>query len=407
MQVSQITALRAFQSQNFTYYFLGRSITQFGTWMQRTAVVWVVYSITQSPFMVGVTVFAEQFPSFLFSFAGGVIADRYDRTKIIRITQIAAVIQTVLLAVMLLLGHLVVWQILALSVFLGIISAFDVPARQTLIHDVVRSDNDIASALSINSAMSNVSKILGPAAAGFALEHLNVGWCFVLIAFAFTLVIWLFSKIKIEATAPISTRKNIVIEFQEGISYLRQHANIGLVILMLCVVGFFVLPYDTLLPAIAKVTFDGGAATFGFLTGAIAIGGVMGTFVLATLKNRDKLRYCLIISTILLGLGMICFSLMSSFTMAILFCIVIGFGAVMQFTCSNIIVQSEVDPKIRGRIISLLLTAIFGMVPLGSLLIGFVSQHIGSTYTLIIQGIIAIIIALIFGTLFKKYKTSK
>lgn len=401
MQISKIPALRAFDSKNFVYYFFGRSITQFGTWMQRTAVVWLIYSLTHSPFMVGVTVFAEQFPSFLFSFLGGVVADRYDRTKIIRITQIAAVLQTVLLAILLLFQHLVVWEILTLSVILGIICAFDVPARQTLIHEVVKSEQDLPSALSINSAMSSVSKILGPAAAGFALEHLNAGWCFIIVAVAFCLVIFLFSKIDIPPSDHRPSNKNIWDEFSAGIKYLSVAADIGLVVLMLSIIGLLVLPYETLLPEAAKVTFSGGASTFGYITGFIGIGAVIGTIVLASIRDRNKLRYCLILSTIILGIGMISFALANNFYIAIFFCTIIGFGTVMQFTCSNIIVQSEVSPHMRGRTISILLTAIFGMVPVGSLLTGFVSQYIGNRTTLIVQGVLAISIAILFGKFFR------
>lgn len=405
MAISEITALRAFKSQNYLYYFLGRSITQFGTWMQRTAVIWIIYTLTHSPFMLGVTVFAEQFPSFLFSFLGGVAADRYDRSKIIRITQVAAVIQTVLLAIFLLSGRLIVWEILGLSVLLGIINAFDVPARQTLIHEVVQSEQDLPSALSLNSAMSSVSKILGPAAAGFALEHFNIGWSFVFIAIAFVVVILLFSKIKIAEKAPASSGKSILGGFKEGINYVRNTKDIGLVILMLSIIGLLVLPYDTLLSEFAKVTFKGGAATFGYISGFIGLGAVAGTIFLASIKNNKKLRYYLIISTVLLGVGLISFAATTNLYLALVFAIITGFGTVMQFTCSNIIVQSEAEPLMRGRAISILLTAIFGMVPIGSLLTGFVSQHLGNNRTLILQGILALIIAVVFSKAFKKNRS--
>src|SRR5580692_11686641 len=142
---------RAFRSTNYTLYFIGRSVSQFGTWMQRTAVVWVVYSITHSAFLIGVTIFAEQFPSFLFSVPGGIAADRYDRYKIIRITQITSMIQAVMLAVLILTGHTIVWAILVLSVILGIINAFDVPARQALVNEVVADKTDLPNALSLTT----------------------------------------------------------------------------------------------------------------------------------------------------------------------------------------------------------------------------------------------------------------
>jgi MFS family permease len=396
MSISSVNTFRAFNSNNFKYYFAGRSISQFGTWMQRTAVVWMVYSLTHSPFMLGVTVFAEQFPSFLFSFVGGVAADRYDRTKIIRWTQIGAVVQTSLLAILLLCNHIVVWEILSLSVLLGIINAFDVPARQTMINEVVQDPGDVSSALSLSAAMSSVSKVLAPAAAGIVLEHWNAGICFVLNAIGFIVVIICFSRMKLKPYEKKTGTKKIFTEFKEGILYFRQAPEIGLVVLMISLIGLLVLPYDTLIPQVAKVTFKGDAATFGYISGFVGLGAVTGTVLLASLKRGANLRFYLILSTVVLGIGLLCFAFTTNFYWALLFVVFTGFGAVMQFTSCNIIVQSEAAPHMRGRAISILLTAIFGMLPLGSLLTGYVSEHIGSQLTIFIQGLLAILIAIIF-----------
>ncbi|PYF74821.1 MFS transporter [Pedobacter nutrimenti] len=404
MTISSIATFRAFKSDQFKYYFAGRSISQFGTWMQRTAVVWIIYSLTHSAFMLGVTVFAEQFPSFLFSFIGGVAADRYDRSRIIRWTQIGAVVQTSLLALLLLSNHVVVWEILSLSVLLGVINAFDVPARQTMIHQVVQDENDVGSALSLSAAMSSLSKILGPALAGFVLQHWNAGICFVFNAFGFILVMVCFSMMKLQKQKKKPVHKRILEELKDGIVYLKEASHIGLVILMLSLVGLLVLPYDTLMPQVAKVTFNGGPATFGYISGFIGLGAVSGTILLASLRRSDKLRFYLILSTVVLGAGLICFALATNFYWAMLFVMFTGFGSVMQFTSCNIIVQSEALPHMRGRIVSILLTAIFGMLPLGSLLTGYASEHIGSSNTLFIQGLLAILIAIIFYRLFNTPK---
>lgn len=404
MSTSNISTFRAFKSGNFKYYFAGRSLSQFGTWMQRTAVVWLIYSHTHSPFMLGVTVFAEQFPSFLFSFIGGVAADRYDRSRIIRWTQIGAVVQTSLLAILLLSNRIVVWEILSLSVLLGIINAFDVPARQTMLNQVVQEESDVPSALSLSAAMSSVCKVLGPAAAGFILQHFNAGICFVINAFLFMLVIGCFSMMKLQPFKKKIADKKIIEEFKEGLLYFKKTPHIGLVILMLSLIGLLVMPYDTLIPEVAKVVFKGGPATFGYISGFIGLGAISGTILLASLKNNNNLRFYLILSTVLLGFGLICFASATNFYWAMLFVVFTGFGAVMQFTTCNIIVQSEAAPEMRGRAISILLTAIFGMLPLGSLLTGYASEQIGSSYTLFIQGCLAILIALLFYRLFDTTK---
>ena len=168
-KITNISTFRAFRSTNYTLYFFGRSVSQFGTWMQRTAVVWVVYSMTESAFMLGLTIFAEQFPSFLFSAFGGVAADRYNRYKIIQITQILSLIQASVLAFLVMTGHQNIWSFIVLSVFLGIINAYDIPARQAMINEVVTDDEDLPSALSLSAAMASIAKLAGPALSGIIL----------------------------------------------------------------------------------------------------------------------------------------------------------------------------------------------------------------------------------------------
>src|ERR1700761_6801229 len=184
-KISELNLFRAFRSLNYTLYFIGRSVSQFGTWMQRTAVIWVVYSITHSAFMIGATIFAEQFPSFLFSFAGGVVADRYDRFKIIRITQITSMVQAVLLALLVYTGHTVVWEILVLSVVLGIINAFDVPARQSLVHVVVADPSALPNGVSLTTATASLAQLLGPALSGIVLGAWGASVCFLINAASF------------------------------------------------------------------------------------------------------------------------------------------------------------------------------------------------------------------------------
>src|SRR6202012_3084298 len=184
-KLSELNVFRAFRSLNYTLYFFGRSVSQFGTWMQRTAVIWVVYSSTHSAFWIGVTIFAEQFPSFLFSVPGGVAADRYDRYKVIKITQIASMVQSVLLAILVLTGHTAVWAILLLSVILGIINAFDIPARQSMFNEIIADPADLSNALSLSTATASLAQLLGPALSGIILSAFGAGVCFLINAASF------------------------------------------------------------------------------------------------------------------------------------------------------------------------------------------------------------------------------
>jgi MFS family permease len=406
IQISKLSVFRAFRSRNYLLYFIGRAVTQFGTWMQRTAVIWVIYSITHSAFMVGVTIFAEQFPAFLFSFAGGVVADRYDRFRIIRITQLASMIQAVSLALLVYTGHTVVWEILTLSIVLGIINAFDVPARQSLVHMVVADPSDLPNAVSLTTATANLAQLLGPALSGIVLSVWGAPVCFLINAASFGGVIVSLILMQRPAWQPKKSGKTILGEFSEGITYVRKAPVIGQVILMVAISSLLVMPYNTVLPVFAKVIFKGGASTFGYIQSFVGVGGLLGTVFLASRKPDAHLKRTLFVSTLLMGIGLICFALIKNFPLAMLFAVLIGFGGMTQYTVCNIMVQSESEPHMRGRAIGILLMAIFGMLPLGSLLVGGVSQRVGAPATVLGEGIISIVLALIFiEFLTKRIKT--
>jgi MFS family permease len=401
-KVSEISVFRAFRSVNFTLYFFGRGVSQFGTWMQRTAVLWVVYSITHSALILGVTVMAEQFPSFLLSILGGVAADRYDRYKIIKICQVASMLQSVLLAALVYTGQEPIWAILVLSVLLGIINAFDVPARQSMIHEVVSDEADLPNALSLTTATANLAQLLGPAVSGIVLNAFGAAVCFLLNAASFGAVIISILLMKLPAYIPKKSKKNVIDEFGEGFSYLKNNPNIGIMVIMLAIISLLVLPYNTVMPVFAKVIFKGNATTFGYINSCIGVGAVTGTIFLASRKPGTRLKRMLFFSTILTGIGLICFSQIKVFPVAMFFLALTGLGSMAQYTISNITAQSESAPQMRGRVVGILLMAIFGMLPLGSLLVGAVSERIGAPSTVFGQGIIAIIIALLFAKFLNK-----
>jgi len=395
-KMSELSVFRAFRSRNYLLYFIGRAVSQFGTWMQRTAVIWVVYSITHSAFLIGVTIFAEQFPSFLFSFVGGVAADRYDRYKIIRITQITSMIQAVLLALLVYTGHTVVWEILVLSVILGIINAFDVPARQSLIHVVLTDQSDLPNAVSLTTATASLAQLLGPALSGIVLSTWGASVCFLINAASFGGVILSLVLMTLPPLQPKKSGKTMLGEFSEGIAYVFKTPSIAQIILLVAIASLLVMPYNTVLPVFAKVIFKGGASTFGYITSFVGVGGVLGTIFMASRKPDAYLKRILFFSTVVMGIGLIGFALIRNFPAAMVFAALSGFGGIMQYTVCNIVVQSESEPRMRGRAIGILLMAIFGMLPLGSLLVGGVSEHIGAPATVLGQGVISLVLALTF-----------
>jgi MFS family permease len=394
--LKKIQTFRSFKNRNYALFFSGQSVSLIGTWMQRTGVSWLVYTMTHSPLMLGLTIFASQFPSFLLSLMGGILSDRYDRHKILLITQTASMIQAVLLAALTLSHHYVLWQILTLSSLLGIINAFDVPARQPLIPSLISDKADLPNALALNSAMVNIARLIGPALSGIVLGKFGAGVCFSINAASFLAVILSLTAMKLPPFTPSLKKKKIKAELVEGFVYLKNTPAIKTVLLMLAAVSLLVLPYDTLLPVFAKEVFRGDAATFGYIYSFIGVGAIGGTIFLASLKPGTHLKKRLFLCTLLLGTGLILFSHTSYFPLAMVFAAISGFGSMTQNTICITIIQMEARANMRGRVMSYIALAYFGMLPLGSLFIGFVSQKIGSPNMLFCQGLVALTIAGIF-----------
>ncbi|HTA28106.1 MAG TPA: MFS transporter [Bacteroidia bacterium] len=392
----KIETFRAFGSRNYRLFFMGQSVSLIGTWMQKTAIPWVIYVETGSSFMLGLTVFATQFPSFLFSIFGGVVSDRYNRYKVLLTTQVLSLIQALILSILILIKHYEIWEILAISILLGIINAFDVPARQALVYDMVDDKNDLPNAIALNSSMVNLAKILGPPIAGVVLAELGAGICFMLNAVSFLAVIISLLFMRFSKPIPSDKSKKPLRELKEGFTYLKNTPSIGFVILFLGLISFFVLPYNTLLPVYAKVIFKGNASTLGYLTGFIGLGAIIGTIFLASLKPGADLKKILLATTLIFGIGLILFSHIMNIYWACIFAVITGFGMMAQVTVSNTIIQTTVSPEMRGRVISYFAMAFFGMLPLGALVIGWLSNRIGAPNTILAEGIAALLIFSVF-----------
>jgi MFS family permease len=360
--------------------------------MQKTAVSWVIYALTHSTFMLGLTLFASQFPSFLFSMLGGVVSDRYNRFKVLLTTQVASMLQATLLAVLIFAKHYEVWEILSLSVVLGIINAFDVPARQALVYEMVEDKNDLPNALALNSSMVNLSRLIGPGIAGLVLEKFGDPLCFLLNAISFLAVICSLLMMRLPKYVRQEHKKNVFGELREGLVYLKHTPSIAYVVVMLGLVSLLVLPFSTLIPYYARDVFKGTAQTFGVIDSFIGLGAFSGAIFLASQKTGANLRKILFINTLVFGAGLILFSHEHNYWLALLFVTIAGFGMMSQVTVSNTLIQTTVAANMRGRVISFYAMAFFGMQPLGGLLVGALSKWIGTTNTLMGEGIAALII---------------
>ena len=388
--------VRSLRYRNFRLFFYGQSISLIGTWIQRITVPWLVYRLTGSVFLLGLVGFAGQIPTFLMSPFAGVLIDRWNRHKILVITQILALIQAVVLALLFYEKSISVWHIAILSVFLGIINAFDMPARQSFVVDMIEKKEDLGNAIALNSSMVNSARLIGPSIAGVLISLTGEGMCFVINAVSYIFVICFLLMMKINPRKIAIQNTNAYQKFKEGFSYTFGFIPIRYIILLLALVSLMGMPYTVLMPVFAKSILHGGSHTFGFLMGATGIGALMGAVYMASRKNAAGLEKFIPWFAVIFGLGLILFSLSTNFILSLFLLLITGFGMLMQMTSSNTILQTIVDDDKRGRVMSFYTMAFMGTAPFGSLLAGALASKVGAPNTLLIGGTACILGALLF-----------
>lgn len=387
---------RALRHRNYRLYFAGQSISLIGTWMQQMAIGWLVYRITNSPFMLGFVGFLSQAPSLIFTPLAGVIADRYNRHRILVVTQILAMIQALLLAA-LIMGRVVsVWHIIALSMFLGIITAFDGPARHAFIVEMVSKKEDLSNAIALNSLIFNAARLVGPSIAGILVALVGEGMCFLINGISYIAVIFALLSMHIMPRQFEKHRKPIMHGLKEGINYAFGHPAIRSIILLTGLVSMMGMSYVVLMPIFARDILHGGSATLGFLMGASGLGALCGATYMASrtgVKGLDKLTF---LTTNIFGAGLIIFSFSRTiwFSMAIM--MFTGFGMMVQMASNNTALQTMVHDDKRGRVMSFFMVAFMGMVPFGCLLAGGLASRFGAPNALIVCGASSVIGSFLF-----------
>ena len=396
---------RALRHRNYRLFFAGQGISLIGTWMQRVAMSWLVYRLTGSALLLGVVNFTGQAPTLLFTPFAGVIADRYDRHRLLVATQVMAMVQAVLIAVLVLTNVIAVWHLVLLSLFLGIVNAFDTPIRQSLIVDMIESREDLGNAIALNSSMMNGARLVGPSIAGILIASVGEGMCFLLNAVSYVAVIAALMAMTIAAKKMRAQRPHIWEAWRQGVTYAFGSPPIRSVLVLLAVVSFMGMPYATLLPIFAQEVLHGGAQTLGFLMGAAGIGALIGAMFLASRDSMLGLETVLVVAAMIFGTGLIGFSLSRIFWLSCGLMIVSGSGMMVHMAAANTLVQTLVDDDKRGRVMSLHTMSVRGMVPLGSLIAGGLASQIGAPATLTLGGICCVLGALIFATRRAAFKT--
>ncbi|WCT13247.1 MFS transporter [Mucilaginibacter jinjuensis] len=389
-------AFRVFESRNYSLFFTGQLISRIGMWMQRTAVIWVVYTLTHSVFLVGLTTFAEQFPSFLLSPAGGIAADRYDRFKVLMVTQIVSALQAAALTLVYYYSVNPFWGLLPLSALLGVANAFDVPARQAMVNDMVSKQEDLPGAIAMNSSLNNLSRLVGPALSGVVMAKLGATSCFIANAVSFVAVIICLNLMKFPKKQIVGNRKNAWTDFREGLAYTRSQNEISKVLCLIGLVCLLVATYNTLQPFYARDVFKGNAAMYGFITAATGLGALVSTLFIAAQKNSSRLKQMLFVNLIALGFGLILMSHMKYLLVYLLLSFVCGFGTMSVIPICNTIIQTVSEAHMRGRVVGFFAMAAFGTLPIGALVIGWLAKAIHPQNCMLGQGILCLIIAAVF-----------
>ncbi|MBN2373158.1 MFS transporter [bacterium] len=389
--------LRALRYRNFRIFFYGQSVSLIGTWMQTIAMSWLVFRLTGSGFLLGLVGFSTQFPAFLMSPFAGVYVDRLNRRWLVIVAQTLAMIQAFILAFLTLTGAIKVWHIIILSIFLGVIYALDIPARQAFFVDIIEKRDDLGNAIALNSLIFNGARLVGPSIAGILIAVVGEGLCFFINGLSFLAVIISLLVMKVKQAETNSRKRHFVKELREGFVYAFRLSAIRSVLIFLAVVSFAGLPYIVLMPIFAKDVLHGGPQTLGFLIAASGIGALCGAIYLASQKSVLGLGEVIAISTIIFGIGLIAFSQSRIFLVSSFLLLFIGGGMMIFLVGSNIILQTIVDEDKRGRVMSFFTMAFMGMEPLGSLVAGSLSSAIGAPKTIMAGGIVCILGSIFFA----------
>jgi MFS family permease len=386
--------LRALKHRNYRLFFVGQGTSLIGTWMQQTAVGWLVFRVTGSPFYLGLVSFCSQIPVFLGAPIGGVLADHWPRRRIIMTTQVLAMIQAFLLTAMVAFNSITLMRIILLSIFMGLINAFDMPSRQAFVYEMVDNEEDLPNAIALNSLIFNMARQVGPLIAGFMIGLAGETACFFLNGVSFLAVIYALAAMRLTHSDGPKHNGTMFAGIRDGLAYSFGFVPIRSILIYTALMSLVAMPYMVLMPVFAKSILHGGPGTYGFLLWSAGIGAFIGAIFLARRKTVQGLDMVVIFSACVFAMGVIGFSFSQNLWLSLLLGALPGFGIMVQMASINTILQTIVDDDKRGRVLSLHVMAFIGTAPLGNLLAGIVAEKIGAPHTIQISGFLSIAVML-------------
>ena len=388
---------RALASRNFRLFFGGQSISLVGTWITRIATSWLVYRLTGSVLLLGVVGFCGQIPTLLLAPFAGVLVDRWDRHRILVVTQALSLLQSAALAVLTLAGVITVPHVLLLQVAQGVINAFDTPARQAFVSEMVEDRADLPNAIALNSSMVNASRIIGPSVGGVVIAAVGEGWCFALDAVSYVAVLASLRAMRLAPRARQQRETHMREELAAGFRYVTRFVPVRSALLLLSLVSVMGMPYTVLMPAISTNVLHGGPHTLGFLMTASGAGALAGALYLASRRSVVGLGRAMAVASSTFGAGLVAFSLSRSLWLSLMLLPVVGAGMMITMAAANTVIQTVVREELRGRVMAFYTMAFLGTAPIGSLIAGIAADRIGPQRTILLGGLSCIMAGVWFA----------
>jgi len=387
--------LRALRHRNFQLFISGQIISVIGSWMQSIAESWLVYRLTGSALLLGATGFASQIPVFLVAPLGGIVADRFNRQRIVIGTQISSMILALILALLTLTGVIRVWHVFVLAALLGVVNAFDIPARQSFLVDMVGKE-DLMNAIALNSTMFNGARVIGPAIAGILVARIGEGWCFLVNGLSYIAVLAGLLMMRVDRPTSLAKHGPALAHLIEGYRFARHTAPIRSILLLLGLVSLVAMPYTVLMPVFADQILHGGARGLGILMGATGVGALLGALTLATRSGVLGLGRWVAFTCGGFGFSLVLFAFSRHFWLSVALLLPVGFCMMLGMASSNTLIQAMTPDHLRGRVMAMYTMMFMGMAPFGSLFAGGIAEHLGAPFTVSVGAVACIGAAFLF-----------
>ena len=368
--------------------------------MSQVAASWLVYRLTDSAFLLGIVSFSGQIPVFILTPFAGVWVDRLNRHRVLKATQFCSMLQSFALAALTLSGQVKIWHIVVLTMFQGVVNAFDMPARQTFVIEMIEDRADLPNAIALNSSMFNGARLIGPSIAGAIIAVAGEGYCFLIDGFSYLAVIGSLLLMNITPGAP-RLRENVWFELREGLSYIRRFVPIRSILTLVAAISFAGAPYAVFLPVFAGAVLHGGPHTLGFLSAASGMGALVSAISLAMRPTIVGLGKRIAVTACTFGAALIAFGLSHTLWLSLALMFVAGFSMMQAFAAGNTIMQTIVEENKRGRVMSFYTLAVIGVLPFASLIAGTLAGRIGAPMTVVGSGALVILAGLWFSTRLK------